>query len=44
VRLAFHDGPKRTYGISENGVEDLAFGATPNANFSALARDAPRGA
>ncbi len=44
VRFAFHDGPKRTYGISEIGVEDLAFGATPNAFFSALARDAPRGA
>jgi hypothetical protein len=43
LRLAFHDGPKRTYALSELVVEDLAFGATPNAFFAALARDAPRG-
>ena len=43
LRLAFHDGPKRAYAIAEITVEGLAYGATPNAFFSALARDAPRG-
>ncbi|MGE5169046.1 MAG: discoidin domain-containing protein [Rudaea sp.] len=44
VRLALHDGPKREYALAEVVVQDLAFGATPNAFFSALARDARRGA
>jgi hypothetical protein len=44
LRLAFHEGPKRSYALAEITVEDLAFGATPNAFFAALARDAPRGA
>ena len=43
LRLALHDGPKRGYALAELTVEDLAFGATPNAFFGALARDAPRG-
>ena len=43
LRLALHDGPKRAYAISEIDVKDLAFGATPNAFFEALARDSPRG-
>jgi len=43
VRLLFRDGPKRTYALAEVVVEDLAFGASPNAFFAALARDAPRG-
>ena len=44
LRLAFHQGPKRSYALAEIAVQDLAFGATPNAFFAALARDAPRGA
>ena len=44
VRLALHDGPKRSYALAEVVVQDLAFGATPNAFFAALARDAKRGA
>jgi hypothetical protein len=43
LRLALHDGPRREYALAELRVEDLAFGATPNAFFEALARDAPRG-
>jgi hypothetical protein len=43
LRVAFHDGPKPAYALAELTVEDLAFGATPNAFFAALARDAPRG-
>ena len=43
VRLLLRDGPKRTYALAEVVVEDLAFGASPNAFFAALARDAPRG-
>ena len=43
LRLALHEGPKREYALAEVTVEDLAFGATPNAFFAALARDAPRG-
>ncbi|HEX6137502.1 MAG TPA: discoidin domain-containing protein [Casimicrobiaceae bacterium] len=43
LRLALHDGPRRAYALSEISVEDLAFGATPNAFFQALARAAPRG-
>ena len=44
LRLAFHDGPKRSYALAEIAVQELPFGATPNAFFAALARDAPRGA
>ena len=43
LRLALHDGPKRGYALTELTVLDLASGATPNAFFEALARDAPRG-
>jgi len=43
LRLALHDGPTRAYALAELTVEDLAFGATPNAFFGALARNAPRG-
>jgi hypothetical protein len=43
LRLSFHDGPKRAYALAELVVEDLSFGATPNAFFAALAREAPRG-
>ncbi len=43
LRLSLHDGPTLRYGIAELEVEDLAFGASPNAFFEALARDSPRG-
>jgi F5/8 type C domain len=43
LRLVLHDGPARAYGLAEIEVKDLAFGASPNAFFEALARDAPRG-
>jgi hypothetical protein len=43
LRLLLYEGPRRTYALAELAVEDLAFGATPNAFFAALARDAPRG-
>jgi hypothetical protein len=43
VRLAFHDGPMRAYGLAEVEVRGLAFGASPNAFFEALAREYPRG-
>jgi hypothetical protein len=43
VRLALHDGPARTYAIAEVEVRDLAFGASPNAFFEAVAREYPRG-
>jgi len=43
VRLALHDGPARAYALDEVEVRDLAFGASPNAFFEALAREYPRG-
>lgn len=43
LRLILHDGPARAYGLAEIEVKDLAFGASPNAFFEAIARDAPRG-
>jgi hypothetical protein len=43
LRIALHEGPRREYAIAELRIEDLAFGASPNAFFSALAKDAPRG-
>lgn len=43
VRLRLHDGPAKAYGLSEIEVKDLAYGASPNAFFSAIAQAAPRG-
>ena len=43
VRLALHDGPASTYALAEVEVRDLAFGASPNAFFEAVAREFPRG-
>jgi hypothetical protein len=43
VRLALVDGPGDRYSLAEVEVRDLAFGATPNAFVTALAREAPRG-
>jgi hypothetical protein len=43
VRLRLHQGPGPRYALAELEVKELAFGATPNAFISALAREAPRG-
>ena len=43
ARLRLLDGPAKAYGLAEIEVKDLAFGASPNAFFAALAKDAPRG-
>ena len=43
VRLRLLDGPTKAYALAEMKVEDLAFGASPNAFFEAIARAAPRG-
>jgi hypothetical protein len=43
LRLVLHDGPARAYGLAEIDVKELAFGASPNAFFEAVAREAPRG-
>jgi hypothetical protein len=43
LRLALRDGPAGAYGLAELRIEDLAFGASVNAFFQALAREAPRG-
>lgn len=44
LRLALYDGPARAYGLAELDVKDVAFGASPNAFFQAVARESPRGA
>ena len=44
VRLVLYGGPRREFALNELIVEDLAFGASPDAFFGALARAAPRGA
>jgi F5/8 type C domain len=43
LRLVLHDGPAHAYSLAEIEVKDLAFGASPNAFFEAIAREAPRG-
>ncbi|HET9046159.1 MAG TPA: discoidin domain-containing protein, partial [Casimicrobiaceae bacterium] len=43
LRLALHDGPARGYALAELETKELAFGASPNAFFQTLAREAPRG-
>jgi len=43
LRLSLHDGPANSYALDEIEIEDVAFGASPNALFQALARTAPRG-
>ncbi|HSS69770.1 MAG TPA: discoidin domain-containing protein [Casimicrobiaceae bacterium] len=44
LRLALHEGPANCYALAEMEIEDVAFGESPNAFFTALAREAPRGA
>jgi len=43
LRLAFHAGPARAYGLAEVEIKDVAFGVSPNAFFQAVARESPRG-
>jgi len=43
LRLRLVDGPAKAYGLAEIEVKDLAFGASPNAFVTAIAREAPRG-
>jgi hypothetical protein len=43
LRLVLHEGIARTYGLAEIEVKPLAFGASANAFFQALARESPRG-
>jgi hypothetical protein len=43
IRLTLQDGPTDHYGLAEVEIKDLAFGATPNAFVTDLAREAPRG-
>ena len=43
VRLALHDGPLHAYGLADVEIRDLAFGASANAFFEAMAHEYPRG-
>jgi F5/8 type C domain-containing protein len=43
VRLSLKEGVAGSYGLAEVEIQELAFGATPNAFVSALARELPRG-
>ena len=43
LRLALHAGPAHAYGLAELEIKDLAFGASANAFFQAVAREWPRG-
>jgi hypothetical protein len=43
VRLTLRDGPAHAYAISDIEVRDLAFGASVNALFAAIAKQSPRG-
>ncbi len=43
IRLSLRSGPGSGYALGEVEIENLAFGASPNAFVSALAREAPRG-
>ncbi len=43
LRLALHAGPGDRYCLQHLQIKDLSWGATPNAFFLGLAKDAPRG-
>jgi hypothetical protein len=43
IRLNFRESAKDGYALSELTIKDVAYGASPNAFFQALAKDAPRG-
>lgn len=44
LRLLLHDGPAARYHLRSLELRDVAFGASPNAFFQALAKEAPLGA
>ena len=43
IRINFHEAAKDGYALAELAIKDVTFGASPNAFFQALAKDAPRG-
>jgi len=43
LRVAMHDGPRKSYALGEIEIKDLAFGASANSFFSELAKTSPRG-
>ncbi len=43
LRLTLYAGPAGSYALAELEIEDLAFGASPNAFIEALAQESPRG-
>ena len=43
IRINLHEGAKDGYALAELAIKDVAYGASPNAFFQALAKDAPRG-
>ena len=43
IRINLHEAAKDGYALAELAIKDVAFGASPNAFFQALAKDAPRG-
>ena len=43
IRINLREGAGAGYALAEFVVKDVAFGASPNAFFQALAKDAPRG-
>ncbi len=43
LRLALHAGQARAYALAEIDIKGVDWGASPNAFFSELAKDAPRG-
>jgi hypothetical protein len=43
LRIAMHEGPGKRYTLDRVDIKPLDFGASDNAFFQALAKDAPRG-
>ena len=43
LRVNLREGAKDDYALAELAIKDVAYGASPNAFFQALAKDAPRG-
>ncbi len=43
IRINLHEAAKDGYALAELAIKDVTFGASPNAFFQALAKDAPRG-
>lgn len=43
IRVKLREGAQNGYALAELAIKDVAYGASPNAFFQALAKDAPRG-